>query len=251
MSVEKLLVQEPNRHLSVHLIITTRCNNNCKRCLYRWQFDYELPLNQARSLFSELRRKGTRFISLGGGEPTTHPELRRIVSLAKRQGFKVSMTTNGLNLVKANYDRVHISFDTMHPISRQQLIKAANFYKQLGAKVGINHVLTSEESLRNVYRICSANQHLFDSLLVMLLKPNHSLLKSQLGEIKALLHDPPKKLKDKLLIDPCSAYLLGFKARCIQGIYSCCLVPTSEGVLEYICSNQPFVPKTFCPFGRF
>ena len=251
MALDKLLVQEPNKYLSVHLIVTPRCNNNCKRCLYKWQIDYELTPLRAKSLFSELKRKGTRYISMGGGEPTVNPHLRKLVSLAKRFGFKVAMTTNGLNLVKANYDRVHISYDTMHPISKQQLIRAAKFYKELGAKVGINHVITGEESLRNVMRIAAANSHLFDSLLVLLLKPNHGLLKTQLETIKEMLHNPPKKLKDKILADPCSAYLLGFKARCIQGIYSCCILPTPSDYLEYVCSNQPFVPKLFCPFGRF
>ena len=49
-------------------------------------------------ILDALKEREVKRISFGGGEPTSHPKLRRIVQLTKSKGFLTAMSTNGMKI---------------------------------------------------------------------------------------------------------------------------------------------------------
>lgn len=145
--------------LVVHLQLTTLCNLNCPRCFYRSeQESRHLDTHIALELIEEWGAKGVRALALGGGEPSLHPDLPRIVEQAKRQGLRVSLTTNGLQpQLELPFDRVHISYDEIHEhIPQKKVMAALQRYTTTVEAVGINHILTSYEWLDRVLQLLLA-----------------------------------------------------------------------------------------------
>lgn len=141
--------------LVVHLQLTTLCNLGCPRCFYRPAIEpRHLDTQLALELIEEWASEGVRSLALGGGEPTLHPDLPRIVEWAKGQGLRVSLTTNGLEpLAGLPFDRVHISYDEIHKTPRERVIAAIRRYAATVERVGINHILTSYEWLDRVLKL--------------------------------------------------------------------------------------------------
>jgi organic radical activating enzyme len=77
----------------MNISIITSCNNNCEYC---FQKDYH-ALNQVMpyEMFEDILRWGRqeKIIGLLGGEPTLHPDIIKMILLAKKQA-KVSLFTN-------------------------------------------------------------------------------------------------------------------------------------------------------------
>lgn len=83
----------------VDLVTSYLCNNNCIFCIhidkkhkYQSFKEYETLLKT----ISDTAKKGRNYITLNGGEPTIHPQIVKLVELAKSSGFKnIQLTTNG------------------------------------------------------------------------------------------------------------------------------------------------------------
>ncbi len=107
------------------LEITQVCNLACKHC---YNFDRTvaldsgqktkfMPFDEILYCMDELRKVGSLWLNLSGGEPLTHPDILRIIQEAKKRSFIVRLKTNGLllneqmgeNLKKAGLDAVEIS----------------------------------------------------------------------------------------------------------------------------------------------
>ena len=79
--------------------ITYRCNERCKHC---YVFDEkkssseELSVNQYYSLFDDLRKMETLYITFTGGDPSMRADFIEILSGAVERGFAVSIYTNGI-----------------------------------------------------------------------------------------------------------------------------------------------------------
>ena len=84
------------------LELTPLCNMNCDMCFVRLS-PQELQKQQGRlrsgeewiSLAEEMRRAGTLFILLTGGEPLLHPDFRDIYITLKKMGMILTVNTNG------------------------------------------------------------------------------------------------------------------------------------------------------------
>jgi len=73
------------------------CNSHCPRCTGGERRDALLPTTVAERVLGELARGGVRgIIFTGGGEPTLHPDLPRILARARGLGMDVGLITNGL-----------------------------------------------------------------------------------------------------------------------------------------------------------
>ena len=87
--------------LSLAFELTPVCNMACKMCYVRMDKKTQesiAPLRPAKdwlALAGEARDKGLLFILLTGGEPFLYPELRELLSGLHKQGFIVSINTNG------------------------------------------------------------------------------------------------------------------------------------------------------------
>ena len=98
--------------LSVTLELTLRCNIRCTHC---YNFDRALPRSAAaaelsfdeiRALLDELRRAGTLYLALTGGEAMAHPRFWDILDEASARRFAVVLLSNGTLLTEAACDRL-------------------------------------------------------------------------------------------------------------------------------------------------
>lgn len=98
--------------LNVTLELTLRCNIRCTHC---YNFDRDLPrpasgaelsMDEIRALMDDLRRAGTLFLSLTGGEAMVHPGFWQIADEAASRGFALSVLSNGTLLTDAACDRL-------------------------------------------------------------------------------------------------------------------------------------------------
>ncbi len=85
----------------IQVDVSTKCNADCNYCphsVYRsiWQNTF-LPIDYFMKLTPAMRRTGLVHLQ-GWGEPFTHPEIIRMIRIAKKQGCMVSTTTNGMLL---------------------------------------------------------------------------------------------------------------------------------------------------------
>jgi MoaA/NifB/PqqE/SkfB family radical SAM enzyme len=217
--------------LSVHLLLTTRCNLNCRGCFYRGE-PSEIPLERALSLLREWAGAGVKSVAVGGGEPTLYPNIGEVVSEAKRLGLYVALTSNGVYLREWEVppDRVHISFDEMHSTDIATVRRAIDHYRACGVeRVGVNHIVTSLE-LAEVALSLEA-----DTVTLLLEKPRWRFGDwSRLSEL--ILSN-----RDRVWLDACLARLLrrlgvlDIPAECRQGITSMSL---GSDLKARLCSNS-------------
>lgn len=85
------------RRLEFH--ISYQCNNNCVFCGERFRLEKNknkfVDFSLIEKKIKEKKRAGCSHVTLTGGEPTFHPEFLDILKLAKKQGFKTYVSTNG------------------------------------------------------------------------------------------------------------------------------------------------------------
>jgi radical SAM protein with 4Fe4S-binding SPASM domain len=98
--------------LNVSLELTLRCNIRCSHC-YNFDRDQarpavgsELTMEEIRRLLNDLRRAGTLFLSLTGGEAMVHPQFWEIADEATARGFALTVLSNGTLLTEAACDRL-------------------------------------------------------------------------------------------------------------------------------------------------
>ena len=106
--------------------ITTRCNMSCSHCCYACTFEGEdMSWETFKLAMDKFGRKSSCFrgtISIGGGEPTLHPDFWKIVSYSMLYG-KPWFATNGstteyafkaVDLAKNGLIRACLSIDRYH-----------------------------------------------------------------------------------------------------------------------------------------
>jgi len=224
MAVVKLVDWEYAAPLSVHLLITSKCNLNCPKCFYRG--DGELPLETIIRLFDEWASYGVVSVAIGGGEPLLHPEIKKITLEAKKRGFYVAVTTNGTILKQVRADRVHVSYDSVHGTSFEQARRAVEFFKAFVPSVGVNHVATDVNSFKQALKLGAS------TVTVLMEKPSTEF--TAWKEVFALAGG-------RLWVDACLAQRLGLR-KCRQGTTSMCV---DQRLMASKCSNiREKVPYT-------
>ncbi len=81
--------------------ITSRCNENCKFC-YRIIADNEISLEKNMEILKVLIELSVDKISWTGGEALLYPNLIELLKVAKKNGIKNNLITNGRELSKEN-----------------------------------------------------------------------------------------------------------------------------------------------------
>ncbi|MGQ9513686.1 MAG: radical SAM protein [Thermoproteota archaeon] len=100
--------------------ITTRCNCNCSMCGIPKMDKHSISLERAEEVIDDCYRNGVLFISLTGGEPLLHPEIKEIAKYAGMRGMYVHIASNGtmpdrLRQLKGLIDLIGISLDSHIP----------------------------------------------------------------------------------------------------------------------------------------
>jgi pyruvate-formate lyase-activating enzyme len=107
---------------SCTIIITNRCNLRCVMCRqWREEPGKELSAGSWKRIMEDLRDNGIKNIHFTGGEPLIRNDLEDLVAHARRRGFTVGMTTNGMlldagnlaSLIKAGLKSVAVSVDAV------------------------------------------------------------------------------------------------------------------------------------------
>lgn len=81
----------------VWLNINSACNLSCHWC-YAQKAKDQMSAEDARKYLHILRQIGVKKVILLGGEPTIHPQLMEILSVASTEGVSCSLITNGIRL---------------------------------------------------------------------------------------------------------------------------------------------------------
>lgn len=125
-SGSRLPIAEWLRHgpFLAHLVVTRRCNLSCGYCNEYDRTSAPVVFELLEQRLEKLRELRTWMVCLSGGEPTTHPELVRLVRRMKQLGFRRrQIITNGFRLGKelvealneAELTDLQISIDGVRP----------------------------------------------------------------------------------------------------------------------------------------
>jgi len=190
-SVDTPFYPTNNKPTRVVLKPTMRCPLNCKHCSGRikeFTNPEQLTIKDYETLMQDLKYLGTQGICISGGEPLLYPELRRLINIAFKRGFAVTLNTNGLlltqdkisDLVNAGVVGINISIDSPRQEVHDKLRNKNGLLKH------IIEVLSGKESYSRPYIL---------NIRMILSKYNYK----DLGKMIQLAHE----LKaDVLNIDP-------------------------------------------------
>jgi MoaA/NifB/PqqE/SkfB family radical SAM enzyme len=141
--------------LLAQVVVTRKCNLACGYCNEYDDFSAPVPLAELKARVDHLAKLGTASITFTGGEPLLHPDLDKIVRIARDHGMIVTTITNGFRLSRAWIDRLNaaglqgmqVSIDNLTPddISMKSLSSVEGRLGLLSRharfKVNVNSVL--------------------------------------------------------------------------------------------------------------
>jgi MoaA/NifB/PqqE/SkfB family radical SAM enzyme len=100
------------------------CNNKCRHCFFGTNekaIPVLLDTLRAKTLLVELKALGVKAIEFsGGGEPTTHPDIKEIITYCYNLGFDLGIVTNGYLLDRLEgcyhmFTFIRVSVDAASP----------------------------------------------------------------------------------------------------------------------------------------
>lgn len=156
--------------LCVQIEITNDCTTGCRMCR-RWEWTREEEYDRSREvtveefckLFKELGTLGVGTVLFTGGEPTAHPEFKKLVQDAADSGLRVALLSNGVGLTAdvsdciARYvDWIRISLDDVPAITTKPVRQLLRTFKaQAGSGRRVADEVTT--SLSNLLMATRAN----------------------------------------------------------------------------------------------
>ncbi len=82
----------------VCFLITNKCNLKCDYC-YRMESDIPfMPEQDFNQYLNKLKNMGCKVLNITGGETLLHPKWKEYVAYAKKLGYRIVLSTNGLLL---------------------------------------------------------------------------------------------------------------------------------------------------------
>jgi len=150
--------------LIVNWAVTGNCNLRCRHCYgaYGAVQKGELTFSEITKALNELKKAGTRRITIEGGEPLMRRDIDDLMDYIRSLGMEMSLCTNGTLLekhvpaVKRNADLVVISLDGSRD-NHDTLRGHGNFDKVIRA---LN--LCREEKIRTLIFSCLIDTNLGD-----------------------------------------------------------------------------------------
>jgi MoaA/NifB/PqqE/SkfB family radical SAM enzyme len=152
-------------HTRIDIKITFRCNNMCDFCAQGHKRDAitDRAKERVRKDLASAYRGGSRDVVFTGGEPTLHPDIVELVSIAKETGYRrIQLQTNGRTfaypgllkrLKAAGANELSPSLHGARPETHDALTRAPGSFQQtvdgiknaarLGMSLVTNSVITS------------------------------------------------------------------------------------------------------------
>lgn len=129
--------------------INLECNQNCPFCNTDEKAENViLAIEKIEKTIKNWVKRGIKFLSISGKEPTLHPKLCDFIKLAKKYGYKkISLQTNailfknkdfGRELKKAGLNSVFISFHSCRKNIYNKITQSKKFDEAI---VGIKNIL--------------------------------------------------------------------------------------------------------------
>lgn len=156
--------------LSCTLELTRICNFNCPHCYLKGSNLAMIPLDFTKKLLYDLRKKGTYFLTLTGGEVLLYSDFADLYSYAYDIGFSITLFTNGYLiddkikklLIKKPPQKIEIS---VYGISNDEYYGASNVIDPFD-KVISNIKFLKENNIKVVikYVITNYNIHIFSKI---------------------------------------------------------------------------------------
>lgn len=85
----------PNRKIILQL--TEKCNLHCKHCFVSsTESGQTIPFDDVQKILSALRNSGIKKITVTGGEPLLHPQIKEIISLFSENDIETAICTNAV-----------------------------------------------------------------------------------------------------------------------------------------------------------
>lgn len=147
------------RDAILQLHASQHCNLTCRHCYSASgpQRKGTIGIDALSALFNDAAAEGYRILSLSGGEPLLDPSLFDQIALARQQGFRVHLATNGTlaDDAKAHrlaglVDLIAISIDgppEIHnalrgsPSAFARAVSGARAFRRAGIRVGFLHTV--------------------------------------------------------------------------------------------------------------
>lgn len=167
------------RPILCNYYVTYRCNAACGFCDI-WQQPSPLirEADVARNL-DDLRRLGVRIIDFTGGEPLLHPQMDRLLAMAKERGFLTTLTTNGLlypkraERLRGLVDLLHFSIDSPVP-EEHDASRGVRCFDKLMESIEVALALGERPDL--LFTVTDANAHRLEEVYETISRPNGLIL---------------------------------------------------------------------------
>ncbi len=129
---------------SVHLLVTSRCNQNCPSC-YANKNTNELPIKKIFKIIDELSELKVFQLAIGGGEPFLHNDIVDIIKYTRQKNIIPNITTNGsilsaelINKIKKYIGQLQISANDFYSINKAKFFGNLLLLKSGNIRFGIN-----------------------------------------------------------------------------------------------------------------
>ena len=119
-------------------LITTRCNQKCAYC-HGFRNIPELSYEENEEVLSKLIRAGVNYITFSGGEALLYPNILDLLKIARQNGVKSKLITNG-SLIANNekvreivdyLDTITLSLDTTRDEINEQMGRGRNHFTEI------------------------------------------------------------------------------------------------------------------------
>lgn len=138
-------------YAKVYVEITNICNMNCSFCHGHHRLPRRMSCEEFAHILSQLKGQTNYIYYHLMGEPLTHPLLSTFLSMAKEEGFKSIITTNGTLLAKhgeellsAGLHKVNISihsFEKQDKEAQEAYLRDIAAFAEMASKAGVIVVL--------------------------------------------------------------------------------------------------------------
>jgi MoaA/NifB/PqqE/SkfB family radical SAM enzyme len=151
----------------IQFIPTNKCNGNCTWCSCKGvDRGLEMPWKECKQCMFHFALKGTKAMTItGGGEPTIHPEIQKILIQANDYGIKTSIVTNGLKWGREKDIDLTVP-DTMLEWLRISVVDTVGSYdtgiihricqRLPNVDIGVSFTVTKDVNLDIATQVCHA-----------------------------------------------------------------------------------------------
>ncbi len=168
-----------SRPVLCNYYVTYRCNATCSFCDIWEQPSPLIDLADAERNLDDLRRLGVRIVDFTGGEPLLHPEIGRLLAMARERRFITTLTTNTLLYPKraselaGKVDMLHFSIDSHDPAAHDRSRGVKSFDSILRS---IEVAVSLGEHPDLLFTVTDENVDSLEPLYDRISYPNHLLL---------------------------------------------------------------------------